>query len=329
MVTATAACRSATAPRTDSEFRTVKPRERDYPVKVSDFLVGVGFAVLAAVGLAVQSLAVRLGTRTHSISSVIGVMFAVNLLVLLPVAGISAYPDYNITPVSLGAFAVSGILGSLLARYCYFVGIARLGASRTEPLKALLPLFAVGAAVVVLDEQVTVTLLAGVVLLIAGGVAVTLESRDSPATPTGRQLWVSLAFPLTAALLLGIDPIFTKLGFAEGTSALVGVTIRVAAAAAGFGLYLLWQAVRGTRQDALSVNRWLIVASVANTVYLLAYFAALARTPVSVVTPVLGTSTLFVVGGAAMFLQDDEHVTARLIGATVLVVAGVVFVVQG
>lgn len=292
-------------------------------------LVGVGFAVLAAVSLAVQSLAVRLGTKTHTVSDVTAVMFAVNLLVLIPVAGVVAHPQYDVTLVALAAFTVAGILGSLLARLCYFVGIARLGASRTEPLKALLPLFAVGTAVIVLDERVTATLLIGVGLLVVGGVAVTLETRDSPTAPTGRRLWVAVAFPLAAALLLGIDPVFTKIGLAEGTSPLVGVTIRVIAAAAGFGFYLLWRTARMGRVRSISVNRWLITASVANTAYLLAYYAALSRTPVTVVTPVLGISTLFVVGGAAVFLQSDERVTWRLGGAAVLVVVGVAFVVRG
>lgn len=56
---------------------------------------------------------------------------------------------------SLLAFAVAGILGSLVARLCHFVGIARLGASQTEPPKALFPVVAVGVAVVVLEEHVS------------------------------------------------------------------------------------------------------------------------------------------------------------------------------
>ena len=291
-------------------------------------LLGVGFAVLAALGLAVQSLAVRLGTRTHSVVDVIAVMFAVNLLILVPIVGVVEYPQYGVTLGSLLAFAVAGILGSLVARVCYFVGIARIGASRTEPLKALFPLVAVAAAVVVLDEQLTAQLLAGIALVLAGSLAVVTEARTSPTTATGRRLWVDLLFPLTAAFFLGIDPIFTKLGLAAGTPPMVGVTIRIAAGAAGFGFYLAWRAVGDGRVPSVAVNRWLIVASVANTVYLSAYYAALARTPVAVVTPVLGTSTLLVVAGAAIFLQADERVTWKLGGATAVVVAGILLVVQ-
>lgn len=295
---------------------------------MADPLVGVGFGVLAAVGLTVQSLAVRLGTKTRPVSDVVAVIFVVNVLVLLPVAGVVEYPRYGVTVRSLLAFAVAGILGSLVARLCYFVGIARLGASRTEPLKALFPVVAVGVAVVVLDEHVSAQLLVGIALVLGGGVAVVSEARTSPITATGRRLWLDMLFPLAAALFLGIDPIFTKLGLAEGTPALVGVTIRIGAGATGFGLYLAWRALRGGYVPSVALNRWILVASLANTAYLLSYYAALARTPVTVVTPVLGTSTLLVVAGAAVFLQDDERVTWRLGTAALVVVLGIVIVVR-
>lgn len=295
---------------------------------MGEFLVGVGFAVLAAVGLTVQSLAVRVGTRTRSVSAVVAVIFAVNLLVVVPVAVAVEYPGYDVTLVSLLAFAVAGVLGSLLARLAYFVGIARLGASRTEPLKALFPVVAVGMGVAVLGERVTPQLLAGVALVLGGGLAVVFEARTSRVTATGRQLRWDVLFPLVAALLLGIDPIFTKVGLAEGTPALVGVSIRIAAGAAGFGLYLAWRGRADVLVAPVDLNRWLVVASLANTVYLLSYYAALTRTPVTVVTPVLGTSTLLVVAGAAVFLQDDERVTRRLVAAALVVALGIGLVVR-
>ncbi len=292
-------------------------------------IVGVGFAGLASLGLAVQSLAVRVGTREHTVSTVVAVIFAVNLLVFVPLSAVLAYPDYGLTPPSVVAFAIAGLLGSLVARFAYFVGIARLGASRTEPLKALFPVVAVGMAVVVLGEVPSAGHLAGIVLVLGGGIGVVLEARDSPTTPTGRRLWLDLCFPLGAAVLLGIDPIFTKLGLAAGTPAVVGVTVRIAAGAVGFACYLVWRRLRTGGFPSVGFDRWLVVASLANTVYLLAYYAALVRTPVAVVTPVLGTSTLLVVAGAAAFLQSEERVTRRLIAAAVVVMVGVGLVVQG
>lgn len=290
-------------------------------------LVGVGFAALAAVAITVQSLAVRLASGRRSVAEIAAVIFALNLLVLVPVAAVAEYPHYGVTPAALAAFATAGLLGSLVARLCYFVGIARIGASRTEPLKALFPVVAVAGAVLVLGESVTAHLLAGLALVLAGTTAVVLEARDSPVTPTGRRLRTDVLFPLAAAFFLGVDPVFTKLGLAEGTPAVVGVTLRVAAGAAGFALYVTVRGDRDTVWPTGGLDRWLVTAGLANTAYLLAYYAALARTPVAVVTPVLGTSTLLVVAAAAVFLQDDERVTWTLGAATLVVVLGIALIV--
>lgn len=293
-----------------------------------DPLLGAGFAVLSAVGLTAQSLAVRVGTRDSTVSELIVVMFGINLLVMVPLTAVAEYPRFGLTPAAVGAFAVAGVLGSLLGRSAYFLGIATIGSSRTEPLKALFPVVSVVAAVFVLDETLTSRHLLGIALVLGGGMAVILEARDSAVTGTGRQLLLGMAFPLAAALFLGVDPVFTKLGLAEGTPALVGVTIRVAAGAAGFGAYLAWRRLRGGRGLSITLDRWLGLAALANTVYLLAYYAALARIPVSVATPILGTSTLLVVLAAAVFIPEDERVTAKLVAAAAVVLVGVGLVVR-
>lgn len=290
--------------------------------------MGIGFALLSAVSLAVQSLSVRRSTSDYRLSTVIGVVFAVNLLIMVPLAVVIAPPLTAVTPIALGAFVVAGVLGSLVARACYFYGIARLGASRAEPLKALFPLVAVGMAVIYLDETVSGILWLGIGFLVVGGGIVAVEGRESPVTATGRRFWLDLSFPLLAAVLLGVDPVITKIGLGEGVAPLLGVTIRVVAAAAGFGLYLGLCAIRGTVIVPASLNRWLLVAGLANTGYLLSYFAALSHTSVAIVTAVMGISTVFVAGGAAIFLQHDERVTWRLIGAAIIVSIGLGLVVQ-
>lgn len=288
--------------------------------------VGIGLAVVAALALAAQGLAVRVGTADRTVTEVLTVVFVVNVVVLLPVTVALAPPALGLTPVAVAAFAAAGLLGSLAGRACYFVGIARIGASRAEPLRALTPIFAVGAAWLVLGETITPTLLAGVGLLVLGGAVVATEARASPTTATGRQLAVDLSFPLAAAVLYGVDPVVTKFALAQGTPAVVGLAVRTAAAAAVFGGYLGWRSARTGTRPSVPLDRWTVAAGVANTGYLLAYFGALGRAPVVVVTPVMGVSTLFVVGGAAVFLREDERVTARLAGGACVVVLGVVTV---
>lgn len=232
------------------------------------------------------------------------------------------------TPRSLVAFAASGLIGSLLARYLYYASISRIGSSRTEPLKSTFPLVALTGAFVFLGERVSPVVSAGVVLLVIGAVVVAHEARFSDVTSSGRGFWFDLSLPLLAAVLLGVDPLFTKTGLAEGTPAIVGVTVRVTAAAAGFTSYLGWRRARGG-VTGFTVDRWVLAAGLANTVYLLSYFLALDHAPVSVVTAVLGSSTLLVVLASRTTLQSRERVTPELVAGAAVVVAGVLLVVRG
>jgi drug/metabolite transporter (DMT)-like permease len=184
----------------------------------------------------------------------------------------------------------------------------------------------IGLAVVVLGEPLTLLVGGGVCLLVIGSIAVGSEAQMSPVTATGSRLRRDLAFPLVAALLYGIDPVVTKLGSAAGGSADVGLAARTGTAAARFGAYLAWRALRAGRWPSVTVDRWLLVAGAANAGYLLAYYGALARAPVIVVTPIMSLSTLFVVGGAAALLPTTEGVTRRLAAAAVVVVLGAVLV---
>lgn len=288
--------------------------------------VGMGFAVLAAAALAGQSLAVKRSTQDHRVTDVVAVMFGVNVLVFVPAAAVRYYPAYGLTVGALVAFAVGGLVGSLLARVALFIGIERLGASRAEPLKSTFPILSVLGAAIVLDETVTAGLVVGMLVIVAGVVAVTREARSSPVTAAGRRVWTDLSFPLLAAILLGIDPLFTKLGLAEGTPTMVGLTVRILAAATGFAAYRLWRRVRTGRRSTFTPTRWILVASLANTGYLAAYFLALDAASVAVVTPIVGVSPLLVVLGAAVFLPRDEAVTRRLGLAVALIVAGVTVV---
>jgi drug/metabolite transporter (DMT)-like permease len=296
---------------------------------MSAFGTGVGLSLVAAVAIAVQSLSVRHGTREHSVSAVIALVFLVNLVVLVPLAAVPALQGPPVSTRAIAAFAIAGVLGSLLARWAYFEGIDRLGSSRAEPLKALLPIFALIAAVLTLGETVTLPQLGGITVLVAGGVVVSIDARASPLGRTGRALLVDLSFPVAAALFLGVDPIFTKVGLAEGVAPIVGVTIRILAAAGGFAVYLTWRQPALPPVRRLLRNRALVAAGVANTAYLISFYAALDRIPVTVVTPITGVSTVLVVAGAAVFLQRDERVTWRLGLAALLAVAGVVLVVTG
>jgi uncharacterized membrane protein len=165
--------------------------------------------------------------------------------------------------------------------------------------------------------------LAGVVLIVVGIAVISWEQSETPdATHDGTVR--DLAFPLLAALLFAVEPLFAKVGFAAGTPFLVGLAVKTL----GFSAYL-WHVdqlprIADVRHDAF---RWYVGAGVANTVFVLALYASLSVAPVTVVIPIIQSSPLFVVLLSYVFLRDIEQITPTLVAGVGVVVVGGSFVV--
>lgn len=290
-------------------------------------VVGVSLAVLAALGLAGQALLVRVGTDSGRTTVALITVFVVNMFVLLPLALVLEYPDYGLTPRAVIAFVAAGVVGTMIGRALLFGGIARIGASRAEPIKASMPLHATVLAVVVLGESITAGHFGAVVLIVVGVALVSWEgSRSSVAGVDGVPL-VGLALPFAAAFFFGLEPILAKIGLAEGTPYLVGLALKMVAAAVGFTAYLAWRGQLPARAELLEANtRWYVAAGVSSSVFLLAYYAALSVAPVAIVVPIMQSSPLFVTALSLAFLQRLERVTPRLVAAAGVVVLGDVLV---
>lgn len=292
-------------------------------------LIAVSLAIGAALSSASSNLCVRRGTDSGTTKDAIFVVSLVNVAVLLPLVAIVYYPEYGLTTRSWLAFAVAGILGTLIGRALNFASINKIGASRTAPILASWALISTVLGVVFLAETLTPMHGVGVVLVV-GGVALIAwkTSNDNPDDLPRRELLVGILIPFGAAVAVGWEPIFANVGFAEGTPPLVGLAVKSVAAAIGFGLYLWWNGdlpkssvVRGTNA------RWFVLAGATNTVFLLGYYVALAIAPVNVVSPIIVTNTLFVVVLSALFMPERlERVTWQIVAASVVVVVGVLII---
>lgn len=287
-------------------------------------LVGVVLAAVAALAVAVQSVSVRVGTDEGRATDALVVVLFTNVAIIVPAALVLHYPDYSITRDSVLAFVAAGIVGTLLGRIFYYTSIQRIGASRSEPLKASQPLHATLIAVVVLGERVTPGHVVGILLIVAGIAAISWETARGDGVAEGTS-GLALLLPLSAAFLFGIEPTLAKLGFAEGTPILVGLAIKTVAATAGFLGYLRLRndlpslAVFGGRNV-----RWYALAGLANTTFLFLYYAGLSIAPVSVVVPIIQTSPLLVMVLSLAFLSRLEHVTWKLLTGACVVVGGAV-----
>jgi drug/metabolite transporter, DME family len=216
-------------------------------------------------------------------------------------------------------FVLAGIIGTVAGRFLRFMAIERLGAAIASPLNNLNPLVSTGLAIVLLGERVTVPILAGTVVIIAGA---TLLSMG------GRQVGFRaryLALPILSAVCFGTVAIFRKLALAD-IGAIAGTAINVTTALVVFSSFLIASGDRrGLVCDGPSLG-YFIGAGLAENLSVFLTVVALGFGTVSVVTPLTSTSPIFVLLLSPLLLRGVERITGRIVLGTVLIVLGVYFI---
>lgn len=284
----------------------------------------------AALFTSFQTLSLRIGTDAGRSKDALFVVLLVNILIFVPFAVVSYYPVYDLTLVSVLSFAAAGLVGTMLGRAFYYAGIERAGASRSEPIKATMPLHATIVSVLVLQETLTFEIAIGILLIVSGTIYLSWETSK---TEFDRLLDSvdsrDLAIPFIGAFFYGVEPVFAKIGIAEGTPIFIGLAIKTLTATIGFFAYLRWRRSIefGSLFNDLNL-KWYVAAGLLNTSVLLTYYSALAELPVIIVIPIMQTSPLIVILLSFLFLRRLEVVTRRLVvGASLVVIGAIVITV--
>ena len=221
------------------------------------------------------------------------------------------------TPANL-IFVLVGIFVPGVARYFMFKGMERLGASITSCLTNSTPLFATLFAIAFLRERPTVTNLLGTLSIVSGIIALTWKG----ASKTWRTR--DLLFPLTAAFLFAARDNLVRFGLLHIDSPVAGATI--AATTSFVTMSAIYIAFEKKPPLGVSAPRGFVLFAAAGFMNFLSYvfaYTALSMERVSLISPLVNGSSLFILPLSALFLKDVERLTPRKIGATVLVILGV------
>jgi uncharacterized membrane protein len=291
-----------------------------------DQFLGVGLAVVGAVGAAGQAVAIRLAMRRGRMADVLLVNMGVTAVVLVALTAVFV-PEPVVTPTSVAAFSASGLVSVLAGRAFLFLGIRQIGASRAEPIKASTPLYATAFAVVLLGERVTGPQVVGISLVVAGVAIVSLEGMNADRLAGEGVSVRGASLPMAAALLFGLEPVFASIGFREGTAALLGGAIMTAFGSLALLSYLcVRRSVPRPGSLPPGEGRWYVLSGLASAVSILGYYGGLSVARVGVVVPIVQTSPLLVVAFSAVFLRDLERITPRLVAGAVVIIGGAVLV---
>ncbi|MEJ2292465.1 MAG: EamA family transporter [Deinococcales bacterium] len=256
---------------------------------------------------------------------------------------------FGLHGAEVGAVPAAAVLYFGLAGLVHFFGgwtlLNRsqklLGAARTSPLLASVPLFGTVLALVVLREVPSLAAVAGMVTIVAGVYVVQLDRArhqtavavtQAGSAPVPRRAWTeSLSasrFGLGAALCWSVSPLFIRRGLDAMDAPMVGVTIGLVAATLAYGVLLVvrrrppW---RGVPARAVS---WKIVAGVLVGFATWTRWYALSLDPVTVVLS-LGLLSVPTVIALAPLLAGKhlENVTRAVVLGSALVVAGALVLV--
>jgi len=223
-------------------------------------------------------------------------------------------------PVHL-IFVAVGVFVPGVARFLIFKGMERLGASISACLTNSGPLFAILMAVTLLREHTTATNVTGALAIVGGIVALSWRG----VTKTWRTR--DLIFPLTAAVLFAARDNLVRLAVVQIDAPVVGAAI--AATTSFVTMAFLYAAFVAKAPPSEFAGRGVIYFSLAGFMNFLSYlltYTALSMERVSIISPLVNCSSLFVLPLSAVFLTDVEKLSGRKVAATFLVILGVLLI---
>jgi drug/metabolite transporter, DME family len=218
-------------------------------------------------------------------------------------------------------FVIIGIFVPGVSRFFIFKGMERLGAPISACLTNSTPLFAIVFAVFFLGERPTFTNLLGAFSIVAG--IISLSWRGAAKT------WrtADLIFPLTAAFLFAGRDNLVRVGVLQISSPIMGAAI---ASVVSLATMALIYGIFAEKKPLGALGlRGLALFGVSGFMNFLSYvfiYTALSMERVSLISPLVNASSLFVLPLSLIFLKDVEKLTARKIGATALVILGVLLI---
>src|SRR5688572_16666909 len=254
-----------------------------------------------AIRLAIDRGALAEGGALFTVLSALGVT--------LPFAAFQGGEVAGVWP-----FLLAGILGPGLSQLLFTLAVREAGPSRTSVVVGTAPLFSVAIALVFLDEPLKAGLIAGAILIVAGGVLLVRESGRPDHVRT-----VGLGAALAATVIFATRDNFLR-WLAIDTDVEPGPAAAATLGAGGAVIlaYVLARRIplrRSTAREFLPAGLFFGASYVC-------LFEAYYRGLVTVVSPLVATESLWGVLLSALVLRRSEGVGLRLAAGALLIVAG-------
>lgn len=281
-------------------------------------MLAVLFGALAGAGFGALMVAVRHGlargvdpfagaVATAAVATVATVMVAIPWLIVDEVSWSDLWP-----------FLIVGLIAPGASQIILIMAVRDAGPSRAAILIGTAPLISVAIALTVLDEPFEPWLIAGTVLVVAGGALLTRE-RVRPEHYKA----IGAVLALLCALLFGIRDNVARWAARDAhPPPVVATAITLAAATALITAYVLLARPRAARTLRPALAGFAPAGLLLGAAYA-CLLVAFDNGRVSIVAPLNATQSLWtVVFAAAVIGAKHEAIGMRLVSAGALVVAG-------
>ena len=279
------------------------------------------FALLAAACFGAAMVVVKFGLE--HMDSTAGAMVSIPTATLLFWALAPLKVNWSdFASPAIAVFAAVGLFFPALVTLLIFEANQRMGPTVSAAVSATAPFFAVAGAILFLDERLTGPIVAGIIAIVGGVVALTWAGNQQ------RRQWpkTALLFPLAAAVVRGSAQAGAKFGLAilpvPFTAGLVGYTVSTLTVALALAFRY---GVRGLQMRRRGI-KWFMLAGVFNGTAVLSLYVALNSGRVVLVSPIAATFPLFALVFSLLLLRR-ERLGRRVGMGVILVVAGAALLV--
>ncbi len=304
-------------------------------------MLGALLSLVSAFSFSVNSIFVRRGMAgagaTASQGAFITVLMGVPLGLLAVAITGQLFRFGEISASSYLLLAAAGVVHFGIGRYCNYRAIGAIGASRAVTVQAVAIPYSVLMAVVLLGEQPTTLMLAGIALVLLGP-AVMVERRrgeQSAARASAPELEVRLlegyVFAVFAALAYGTSPLLIRAALEDATrTAAIGTFVAYVGASA---VLMASLALPGQRQliGTMNVRYFRLFGGAGVSVFLaqLFRFFALSLADVTVVNPLQRMTGVFTLVLTYLVNRSLERLDWRVVAGVMVSFVGSALIVYG
>lgn len=227
-------------------------------------------------------------------------------------------------------FAIlAGLIGTLLGRLALYSAISKMGATRGIIVKSLAPLVTFAIAAFILHEGIDEEHLYGIGLFLLSIFLLFCERKFDKTRAFSFQLFQqSLFIALMAALFQGLGHTLRKLAVSYYLLPITAATIDILTA---FIVYVMILIIRKKLISLIrfywkNFNLLLIVAGMLSASGVLLFFEAVATTPVTTVSMIIGIEPVMVSLLTIFILPNQERVTMWAFTAAIAATCGVLII---